>query len=273
MGDKPEYIKWLVDTGERLTTADGKTIEVWEFRHQPDDAVLSAWAKHFRNHYCSDNQIDELIENTEFKTRTDYLVNVKFPDEKKAPGPSIRAGDFGEIMIADFLEYILGFQVPRTRYIDKMIRNESTKGCDIIGFRFIEEGKWSRNDALAVFEAKAQFSGTKPSPRLQDAVDGSVNDLNRRAESLNAMRQRFLDINDKEAAKRVNRFQNPPDNPYQELFGAAALFAIELFDCSSIVTTKVGGHPRNDRLKLIVVRGVAMMELVHKLYRKAADEA
>src|SRR5688572_11020065 len=176
MGDKPEHLKWLVDTGERLTTADEKTIEVWEFQHQPDEAVLSAWAKHFRNHYCSDGQIDELIENTEFKTHADYLVKIKFPDEKKAPGPSIRAGDFGEILIADFLEYILGFLVPRTRYIDRTVRNESTKGCDIIGFSFIEDGKWSRGDALAIFEVKAQFSGTKPSPRLQDAVDGSIND-------------------------------------------------------------------------------------------------
>jgi hypothetical protein len=273
MGDKPEHLKWLVDTGERLTTADEKTVEVWEFRHQPDEAVLSAWAKHFRNHYCSDDQIDELIENTEFKTHADYLVKIKFPDEKKSPGPSIRAGDFGEILIADFLEYILGFHVPRTRYIDRTVRNESTKGCDIIGFRFVEDGKWSRGDALAIFEVKAQFSGTKPSPRLQDAVDGSINDLNRRAESLNAIRQRFLDVNDKEAAKRVNRFQNPPDNPYKELYGAAALFAIDLFDCASIATTIVSGHPRNDRLKLIVVRGVAMMDLVHKLYQRAANEA
>jgi hypothetical protein len=72
MGDKPEYLNWLINTGERLMTVDGKTVEVWEFRHQPDDVVLSEWARHFRNHYCSDNQIDELIENTEFKTRTDY---------------------------------------------------------------------------------------------------------------------------------------------------------------------------------------------------------
>jgi len=273
MGDKPEHIKWLVDTGERLKTVDGKTVQVWEFQHQLDDAILSAWAKHFRNHYCLDSQIDELIDGTEFHTHADYLFNIKFPDEKRAPGPSIRAGDFGEILIADFLEYVLGFQVPRTRYIDKTVRNESTKGCDIIGFSFVEDGEWSPGDALAIFEAKTQFSGTKPSPRLQDAVDGSVNDLNRRAESLNAMRQRFLDINDKEAAKRVKRFQDPPGNPYRELYGAAALFGVELFDCTSISSTIISGHPRNDRLKLIVVRGVAMMDLVHNLYQRAADEA
>jgi hypothetical protein len=53
-----EHIKWLVDTGERLKTADGKEVEVWEFCHENDEAVLSAWARHFRNHYCFDSEID-----------------------------------------------------------------------------------------------------------------------------------------------------------------------------------------------------------------------
>jgi len=38
---------WLIDTGERLTTDDGKTIEVWKLNHKQDDAVLSAWATHW----------------------------------------------------------------------------------------------------------------------------------------------------------------------------------------------------------------------------------
>ena len=49
-----DHTKWLVDTGERLKTADGKEVEVWEFRHENGEAVLSSWAKHFQNHYCLD---------------------------------------------------------------------------------------------------------------------------------------------------------------------------------------------------------------------------
>src|SRR5690349_19427217 len=98
MDVKPEYIKWLVDTGDRISTSDGQAVEVWEFSHQADDAVISAWAKHFRNHYCLDDQIDELRDGTSY-SRSEYLINVKFPDEKVAPGPSIRSGDFGEILV------------------------------------------------------------------------------------------------------------------------------------------------------------------------------
>lgn len=47
-----EHIKWLVDTGERLKTTDGKEVDVWEFRHESDEAVLSAWAKGRRVTSC-----------------------------------------------------------------------------------------------------------------------------------------------------------------------------------------------------------------------------
>ncbi len=82
-----EHTKWLVDTGERLKTADGKEVEVWEFRHENDEAVLSAWAKHFRNHYCFDSEIDYWRRGYKC-SRGEYLNTIKFPDQKDAPGPS-----------------------------------------------------------------------------------------------------------------------------------------------------------------------------------------
>ena len=36
------------DTGERLTTACGREIEIWALDHKEDEAVLSAWASHSR---------------------------------------------------------------------------------------------------------------------------------------------------------------------------------------------------------------------------------
>ena len=60
----PQHIKWLIDTGERLSSADGKDIEVLEFKYQNDDNILSEWATHFRNHYCLDSEIDVLVSGT-----------------------------------------------------------------------------------------------------------------------------------------------------------------------------------------------------------------
>lgn len=267
-----DHTKWLVDTGERLKTADGKDAEVWEFQHQTDETVISAWAKHFRNHYCFDSEIDYWRRG--FKcTRSEYLNKIKFPDPKAAPGPSIRSGDFGEVLVADFLEYLLGYWVPRTRYGDKTIRNESTKGSDIVGFHIVEDGKYSSKDVLAIFEAKAQFSGNKGKARLQDAVDGSAKDIIRKAESLNAIKQRLHYRNELYNAQKIERFQSEVDHPYKEIYGAVALFENTLYDRGLTSSTVSSAHPYAGDLTLIIIKGDHMMPLVHELYRRAADEA
>ncbi|HUW14404.1 MAG TPA: Hachiman antiphage defense system protein HamA [Anaerolineae bacterium] len=267
-----EHLKWLKDTGEQLQTTDGKAVRIWEFVHADEEAVLSAWAKHFRNHYCLDTKID-LLKPDHF-TRAEYLKEIKFPDQSVAPGPSIRAGDFGEILVADYVQYVLGYSVPRTRYCDKSIRNESSKGCDVIGFKLLGNGVESEHDMLAVFEAKAQFSGRKPKPRLQDAIEGSTKDELRKAESLNAIKQRLLSGQHPDDAAVVARFQDPEDHPYGEVYGAVALFSTAVFVSEHISnSTTAEAHPHKDNLHLIVIRGPNMMQLVHELYRRATDEA
>lgn len=268
----PGHLAWLVDRGELLRTTDGKPVKVMELKHTNDDAVLSAWAKYFRNHYCRDDQIDDLCKGTRL-TRAEYLQTIKFPDESAAPGPSIRAGDFGEVLVADFLEFVLQYWVPRTRYDNKVVRNESTKGTDIIGFKVVAPGRDDPKDTLALFEAKAQFTGARPNGRLQAAVDGSAKDEIRRAESLNAIKQRFLDRGRGAEVQTVERFQNPEDRPYSEKYGAVALLSSTLFCNVDIGATTSAAHPYAGNLTMIVIHGPELMSLVHELYRRAADEA
>lgn len=267
-----KHIAWLRDTGTRLKTAEGREVEIWEFLYQDNDDVLSAWAKHFRNHYCLDTEIDYFRKGYKC-SRSEYLNTIKFPDPKTAPGSSIRAGDFGEVLVADFLEYLRGYWVPRTRYGEKTIRNESTKGSDIVGFHIERDGEASLEDSLALYEAKTQFSGKKPKARLQDAVNDSAKDIVRKAESLNAIKQRLHSRNQLDDAKKVERFQNEVDHPYKEVYGAVALFDNTLFDSELMSSTVSSTHPRSNDLVLIVIKGEQMMPLVHELYRRAADEA
>ncbi|MBI5652774.1 MAG: DUF1837 domain-containing protein [Chloroflexi bacterium] len=266
------WLDWLVDTGQRLQTIDGKIVEVWEFHHRNCQSILSAWATHLRNHYCLDAEIDVLRQGTNF-SRSDFLTKIKFPDVSNAPGPSIRAGDFGEILVADYLEHVLEYWVPRTRYRNKDIRNESTKGCDIIGFKILDDKRRSNQDILAIFEAKTQFSGNASASRLQDAIQGSNKDPLRKAESLNAIKQQLRDRQLDEDAKKVERFQNPVDRPYNEVYGAVALFSTSFYDVNCISQTDTSSHSQNNNLMLLVIRGDDMMRLVHDLYRRAADEA
>ena len=270
MAKTPPHIQWLIDTGIRLKTADGKDIEVWEFRHKHDSLLLSEWAVHFRNQYCLDAQIDILRKGTG-RSRMEYLTEIKFPGKTTKLGPSIRSGDFGEILIADYLEFICNYWVPMSR-ISRTIRDEADKGSDIIGIKIIHPRKFSLNDEMIVFEAKATFSNTKRN-RLQDAVNASNKDELRKGESLNAIKQRFLDKNKMENVKKIERFQNILDNPFIEISGAAAILENSVFDKTKFNETATSFHYNYNSLSLIVVKGENMMPLVHELYQRAADEA
>lgn len=49
-------------------------------------------------------------------TKQEYLLSQKFPDAKEGFGPGSRSGDFAELLISDYLEFILGYAVHRERY-------------------------------------------------------------------------------------------------------------------------------------------------------------
>ena len=266
-----KHVMWLRDTGTTLTTACGKIARIWQLAHHNDKTTLSAWAKHYRNHYCLDSEIDDLKDGTGL-SRCDYLCQYVFPDDTAAPGPSIRAGDFAEILVADFLEFKEGYWVPRFKYDDKAVRNESTKGADILGFKIVSTDE-SPEDTLATFEAKAKLTG-KPANRLQDAVEASAEDFHvRKAESLNALKRRLIRSGRRNEAMKVRRFQDKVDRPYHEVSGAAAVFSESAYDYGLLSKTDSSTHPNQGELRLVVIKGKDLMALVHDLYRRAGDEA
>ncbi|WP_426610465.1 Hachiman antiphage defense system protein HamA [Bradyrhizobium sp. McL0616] len=270
----PAHLNWLVNTGNAITSVDGQTVELWELNHAVDAAILSAWAKHFREHYCDDAMLPDLA-NGMGLSHSEYLTQIKFPDPAMAPGPSVRSGDFAEIIVADYIEYKLGYWCPRQlRYDFKWNRNESTKGCDVVGFKFAQDGVVSPQDELFVFEAKAQLAlGAEPQNRLQIAIDDSNKDKLREAMTLNALRQRFLERGERVPADKIARFQNETDRPFKRVSGAAAVHDVTTFDPAHAAAVTATGHFNASNLRLIVVTGTAMMQLVHALYRRAADEA
>lgn len=267
-----EHVEWFNSLNNKLTTSDGKVVALLEFKPDLNNSdIMTKWAKHFRNHYCFDTEIDILREGTGL-TRKQYLLELKFPTENRGFGPGIRAGDFGEILIADYLEFIMEYWIPRTRYGNKTIRDESTKGSDLIGFKIFDENETVK-DILTLIEVKTQFSGNKAKPRLQDAIDDSIKDEVRKAESLNAMKQRLFDKGNHQGAKKIDRFQNPVDKPYKAEYGAAALYSNNVYNDYVITKSTTSKHPFNSSLFLIVLKGDDLMSVAKKLYKLAADES
>ncbi|HDY7733554.1 TPA: virulence associated protein [Vibrio vulnificus] len=263
-----EHIQWLQDTGDVLTLACGREAKVFRFLHDVNDQVkMTAWAKHFRNHYCSDSHIDFLKSPTQ--TRTDYLLSMKFPSATTAPGPSIRAGDFAEILVADYLTYLRNYLVPRTRYDRKGVPNESTKGSDVLAFKQVAGSP--SDDELLVYEVKAKLSAG-PKSMLQEAIDHSAKDHLRLAESLNGIKQRMFDRSEFTNIGMINRFQDSVNQPYKLKFGAAAICSDSAYDSVLLSEANTTEHPYSQDLELLAIQGSELMALAHALYERAAYE-
>jgi hypothetical protein len=266
----PDHVAWLEDTGEFIETTDGRKAEIWVLQHVDDAEILSAWATHYRQHYCRDEDLADLVADTGL-SNADFLTTIKFPDAVAAPGPSTRAGDFGEILVSDFIEYILGYWCPRHgRFEDRENRNVPSNGTDVIGFKFAGEEQ-SPDDELLIIESKAGFRKTTEN-RLQQAIDHSGKDLVREAMSLSTIKQRLLKI-DRDDALKVGRFQNQADRPFKRTNAAVAVLDDEIFDKMALDESDASDHPNRDNLRLIIIRGISMMDLVHALYERAANEA
>jgi len=273
--NKFPHLTWLKGTGEKLITSDGKKITVLELMVDgADTSTWKAWAKHFREHYCLDSMIDEFCAGTPY-SRAEYLKQLVFPDAKNDWGPAVRAGDFTEILLSDLVEAHFQCWVPRIRYANKNVRNESPKGTDVLGLKFVNANfSPSPKDILLTFEGKAQLSGKKPLSRLQDAIDDSSKDTFRKGETLNAAKRRLIEQGNQEDSRKVRRFQDALGQPYVEQSGAAAFFCRSVYDAAHICkSTSCKAHKNFSNLFLLVIRSENFMKLVHTLYERAADEA
>lgn len=265
----PDHLKGLNLSPSSVITVEGHTINVWEFSPPTDPAHLDSWALHFRRQYCSDQELPELLMGTGMTTEQ-YLNAYIFPDKARAPGPSIRSGDFAEFLISDYLEFTLNLWVPREKYAEKASNNESVKGVDIIGFHQLDIATPVQADSLHAFEVKASLSGNAYGGQLQSAVnDGSKDQYIRLAVTLNATKRRFLREGKAPEVSRISRFQNPADNPYTYLSGAVAVLCNTAFNEEELAKTLANDHSNAAALYLMVVRSDMQMQLVHELYERA----
>jgi len=269
--NSPAYLHHLKQE-ESLTLSGDITCEVWELAVPKDSTSLTEWARRFREAYCLDSDLDILREGTG-KSRTEYLLELVFPDERIPPGPAVRSGDFAEMLVSDYVEFVLGYWVPRGKYAEKGSRDESVKGVDIVGFQCPDPGKPKPTDEMLAFEAKAQLGGGKYKDRLQVAVNDSGKDYLRAGETLAAMKRRMHVSGERASMLVVQRFQDAVDRPYRLISGAAAILSDAAFDTDGIKGTTIAGHSNADNLKLIAIRGKDLMKLAHALYQRAADEA
>ncbi len=265
-----EFTNWF-EYDSTVPCIGGGQVEIWKFNYQYDIDAFDEWAKHFRNQYCSDKDIDQLRKYTG-KNREDYLLDFIFPDKHQALGPSTRSGDFAEILITDFLEFVQKYWTPRIRYDRKDNRNTPTKGSDVIAIKIKDDPQGNPCDELIVYEIKARISSKKND--LNEAIKHSSKDLLRIAESLNKAANRFFYDRDQESYDKIGRIQqmiNIAKKPCS--YGAALVCSNNLYNQQLVSDADVTNHPQNANLRLLLVKANDLRAIVHSLYSWAAHEA
>lgn len=258
-----EYLNYLKKLNSVITD-EGEEVELFELEDCIPESSFNEWANHFRQQYCSDDIIDALVQGTGM-TKEEYLLSQKFPDKTNDFGPATRAGDFGELLILDYFEYLLGYCGLRERYKNKLNRNASPQGTDVIAYKILGD-KESSNDELIIYEVKTQATKNTSENRLQDAINDSYKDEIRKGETLSAIKQIYIEKGRLNDALRIQRFQNKPDLPYIEKYGAATVQDNIVYSESAIKSSKLNNRKR----KLLVIKRSNLMKLIHELYERAA---
>ena len=181
------------------------------------------------------------------------------------------SGDFGEILVSDYLQYIEGYVVPRTRYNSKANKNTSTQGSDVLGYK--KDSLNTVNDEVVVIEVKSTASNSenfKEKNKLQEAINHSDKDFERFSTSIVASYLKLKNSNNDEQANVVKRFLNITDDPFNVIYGAVAVHSNQSFDINVLKEVVSKNHRDYQKLRLLVIHSDDLMNFIKSLYLKAS---
>ena len=262
------YIKYLTQENP-IITDEVKQIEIFHLDIQDDPEIFEDWAKQFRRNYCSDDELFEMIGLMKISPK-EYLEKFKLPSDSGI-GLSTMSGEFGEILVSDYLQYIEEYVVPRTRYDSKVNKDTSTQGSDVLGYK--QDSSNVLNDEVIVVEVKSSASNSSSSKaknKHQEAINHSDKDFERFSTSIVASYLRLKNSNS-DQVNVVERFLNITDKPFNVIYGAVAVYSNQSYDIDVIKTVVSKKHRDFQKLRLLVIHSDELMKFIRELYSKASE--
>lgn len=255
-------------------------IKIYKFNKDIlDEDMMDEWARGFKRNYITEENEEELYKGTGL-TKQQYLELMVFPNNRSSIGNSLMAGEFGELLVYDYFNFVLKYYTSRTRYLEKTTYYDAIKGIDVICYNIKNIQIPSKNDSLVVAEVKTHSSKKgnckntvkKAIADSKKAITDSKNNNNmsRIAESLNAEKRRLIDKQRFEEAKIVERFQNKTDNPYILDLFAVAVLESEVYSENIIIEEVYKYIPENNiPINMLVIHSKELSSLIKELYRRA----
>lgn len=259
---------------KELISDAGRKVKVYELCSDiKNGEVLNNWAAGLRDYYIEENLIEPLLSGMGM-TKKEYLEKNIFPSPIIRPGPSTMSGEFGEILVHDFIRFKKNYQISKLRYRDKINPNMPMSGSDVIGYKMVNLKKPNKKDSLFVGEVKTRASNNTvsiSSNPLSDALKDSLKDKERIGESLNAEKRRLLMAKRNEEADIVQRFQNKTDNPYNIEFSAIAIFNKNKYSEKLILEVINSTEIKEETKNILVIYSADLMDFLKELYRRASE--
>ena len=256
--------------------SSGKEIQVYKLNNELlADSILNSWASGLRNNYIEEHLLKQAISGTGL-TKKEYLEKMIFPNPIVPQGAATMSGEFDELLVYDYINYVLEYYVPRIRYFNKVNPNAPIHGSDVIGYKMESYNKRSKNDKLLVAEVKTRssISGNKTKACIKivtDAITDSNKDRVRVGESLNAEKLKLLNRGRIKEANIVERFQNKTDNPYILDFFAVAVMDSDLYSDQVVLDVVNSQHENVKSTSILIIHSKELLSFLKNLYSRACS--
>ena len=268
--DNSEFFKF----DRSILSKNGNKIDVFRLKNDLlDDNSLNNWASGLRNNYVEKNLLESLVEGTGL-IQKEFLEKNIFPNPQNKIGASTMSGEFGEILVYDYINFVLKYYVTRTRYLEKVNPNMPVSGSDVIGYHVKNIDNPGKTDHLIVAEVKTRSSNSGNKKRLcektvKDAIDHSVKDRVRLGESLNAEKRRLLNRSRIQEAKIVERFQNKTDKPFTIDFFAVAVLDSDFYLDQEVLDVVNIQYEKLETTSILIIHSKELLNFLRDLYRRA----
>ena len=263
---RPLYIDWFVEEKGKVIK-NSVPLTCYKLDYSMEESVWENWALHIRRNYIDDEQlIDDAYVNG--MSVEQYLIEYVIPQRNDEFGPTARSGDITEIIVADLLEFVFNYSVPRYKMKNRSGKANSQQGTDVIAYKFYNSDKSpNEKDELIAAEVKGMLSSDTYDP-IKSAIKDSQKDDHRLARSIDYCRKRLRELGATEESNEVKRFLLKPDNNYKLSFAAAAVSSREAVD--DIIVLDVLGEDLEIRSgqKIFYIHGKKLMELTHSIYER-----
>ena len=259
----PQYlsnIKFVKD----ISDSNGNIVHCYYLTNSFDEKTLQEWAHRIRCEYVSDKTIERL---TSDGIDVDDFLNNRIPKSDNNRGCVIISGDFSELLMTDFREFILKESAFRGKLQSKPTPNSPIQGCDILTYRI--DGTDASKDQLIITEAKSLISSTNYEVILKAASD-SEKDSTRIGETLAFLLDFFSNRGNEDDYKKILRFTKKGESTFVEEFEASGLTVCCCLEESNI--TNVLKQIKTTQKNIYFVYGKDLKNLAYDLYRRALND-